>query len=199
MIKWWMIALALLALFGCEESLPPYVEPVNVLDGSIERLSPDTLRVYYASDGEYLGSDLLRVNVKIANAYPQLLQGSVLVKGRVNVYVVAPVPIVGVPVVLARQNLAQPPIFQEAIALPPGQAAQLRAEWYPFDARGGFVFSSVPHVETVMPDSTVVRTYLPMTFRVEADVQIFERVPSVRTRTLEFVQQYIEVIVKAQQ
>ena len=183
---------------GCKEQFPVYEEPTNVLEGSIVKSSSDTLYVIFDDQGNYLGADNIQLSVMVKNIYPQLLQGDALISGRVNFFATSPLPKVGTPYTLSRNDLANPPIYQNSIAVPPNQSAELRVSLGTAVGRG-WIFDGVPSNTVTLADSTVVTTYVPMTITVTATAQIFERVQAIQATPLTFNQTFVYMIVKSKQ
>ena len=191
--------LSLMIQSGCKEPFPTYEEPANVLEASIQRNSGDTLFIVLQSDGSALQYDALRLKILVKNIYPQLLQGEEALSGRVDFFMTSPLPKVGLPYKLSRTDLAQPPIFQNAVAIPPGQAAEFRVDWSPSSSASDPLWSGVPYVEKILADSTRIHTYAPVTFKVDATVRVFERVQAIQATSFTFTQIFVVTTVPVKQ
>lgn len=185
----------LAGLFSCKEPFPPYVEPKNVLEATLVRTSPDTLYVAQDSAGVILGSENIKIQVHVANIYPQLLQGVALIKGRIDYFVTSPIPRVGRSQTITRNNILRPPVVQNTIAVPPGQYAELHCD-LPLLIGGNEVYTGIPYSEQLLPDSTRIQTFAPMTIQVRGTVQIFERVQVIEITPLTFQQTVVKLIIR---
>ncbi len=182
-------------LSSCKEPFPVYEEPKDVLRASMIRLSGDTLYNIQNDSGAVLESDNFHVNILVKNVYPQLLQGDALISGRLNFFVTSPAPKIGLPYSITRDNLTQPAVFHNSIALTPNQSAELRIYFSP-NVYGG-IFSGLPFNEVMLADSTRILTYAPMTITVTASVQIFQRVQAINVPDLSFKQIFVYMVVKS--
>ncbi len=190
-----ILLIAAAGLFSCKEPFPPYVEPTNVLEASFTRLSADTVYVVEDTTGALLGSENMKVQLKVLNVYPQLLQGEALIKGRIECFVTAPLPRIGQVLTITRSNIIRPPVIQNSIAVPPGQYAELTAD-LPVIVAGKELYEGVPFQEVYRPDSTKVRTYAPLTVQVRGTVQIFERVQMIDIAPLTFQQTVVLLTIR---
>ena len=93
---------------------------------------------------------------------------------------------------LGQSDLIRPPVYQNAIALPPGQSAEFRATV--FANLVPTLMSLVPHNDQIRADSTKVITYAPVTLQAQAEVRLFELVQPVKTEVLTFTQVYVQII-----
>jgi hypothetical protein len=181
-----------LIINGCKEPFPAYEEPKNVLSAHFRLISFDTLYAYQDSTGQYIGKEPVVFEVIVKNEYYQLLQGQILVKGKLNCIIIAPVIKVS-SLTLGREDMRKPPIFQEAIAITPGDSAVLKTYWF-YTVGGAPVFEGVPYTLKVLPDSTLEFRYQPMTLRIEGSIQIFERVQAIQIQPLEFQQMFVRIV-----
>lgn len=185
-----LIALSLAGL-TCDEPFPVYEEPENVLSAELVLTSPDTTTIVRDSSGSLLGQEPLMVVLRVTNRFNQLLQGEALISGRVNIVMTSPVVRVFETEPLLQSMLARPPVFQQTIALPPGESAEFRLSWIP---RGlPFFLEGVPFTETMLPDSTIVQRFSAVTFHAEGDVRIFERVQHMEIPAAEFSVRYTQI------
>jgi uncharacterized protein YcsI (UPF0317 family) len=179
-------------ILGCKEPFPPYEEPTNILVATIAKTGADTLYITQDSTGTTIGVDPIGLTVSVRNNYTQLLQGAAQVTGRLNAIMTAPFPMVLPTTSLGQSDLIRPPVYQNAIALPPGQSAEFRATV--FANLVPTLMSSVPHTDQIRADSTKVITYAPVTLQAQAEVRLFELVQPVKTEVLTFTQVYVQII-----
>jgi uncharacterized protein YcsI (UPF0317 family) len=187
-----LLLLVLSLLSGCKEPFPPYEEPTNILVATIAKTGADTLYITQDSTGTTIGVDPIGLTVSVRNNYTQLLQGAAQVTGRLNAIMTAPFPMVLPTTSLGQSDLIRPPVYQNAIALPPGQSAEFRATV--FANLVPTLMSSVPHTDQIRADSTKVITYAPVTLQAQAEVRLFELVQPVKTEVLTFTQVYVQII-----
>jgi uncharacterized protein YcsI (UPF0317 family) len=187
-----LLLLILSLLSGCKEPFPPYEEPTNILVATIAKTGADTLYITQDSTGTTIGVDPIGLTVSVRNNYTQLLQGAAQVTGRLNAIMTAPFPMVLPTTSLGQSDLIRPPVYQNAIALPPGQSAEFRATV--FANLVPTLMSSVPHTDQIRADSTKVITYAPVTLQAQAEVRLFELVQPVKTEVLTFTQVYVQII-----
>jgi uncharacterized protein YcsI (UPF0317 family) len=187
-----LLLLILSLLSGCKEPFPPYEEPTNILVATIAKTGADTLYITQDSTGTTIGVDPIGLTVSVRNNYTQLLQGAAQVTGRLNAIMTAPFPMVLPTTSLGQSDLIRPPVYQNAIALPPGQSAEFRATI--FANLVPTLMSSVPHTDQIRADSTKVITYAPVTLQAQAEVRLFELVQPVKTEVLTFTQVYVQII-----
>jgi uncharacterized protein YcsI (UPF0317 family) len=187
-----LLLLVLSLLSGCKEPFPPYEEPTNILVATLAKTGADTLYITQDSTGTTIGVDPIGLTVSVRNNYTQLLQGAAQVTGRLNAIMTAPFPMVLPTTSLGQSDLIRPPVYQNAIALPPGQSAEFRATV--FANLVPTLMSSVPHTDQIRADSTKVITYAPVTLQAQAEVRLFELVQPVKTEVLTFTQVYVQII-----
>ena len=187
-----LLLLVLSLLSGCKEPFPPYEEPTNILVATLAKTGADTLYFIQDSTGATIGVDRIGLTVSVRNNYTQLLQGAAQVTGRLNAIMTAPFPMVLPTTSLGQSDLIRPPVYQNAIALPPGQSAEFRATV--FANLVPTLMSSVPHTDQIRADSTKVITYAPVTLQAQAEVRLFELVQPVKTEVLTFTQVYVQII-----
>jgi hypothetical protein len=187
-----LLVCALVLQIGCEEPFPAYEEPQNVLSASLKRTTADTLTMVQDSSGMLIGADPVGISVFVRNEYVQLLQGDALIDGKLNFTMISPAPRAFSTESLTQSNVVRPPVFQNTIAITPGDSAELRVRWFP--ASKDFFLNGVPYSEVVRSDSTIFRTYAPVKFHVEGDIRLFERVQSIAIKPMEFTQTYIIII-----
>ena len=188
-----LLLLIISLLLGCKEPFPPYEEPTNILVATIAKTGADTLYITQDSTGTTIGVDPIGLTVSVRNNYTQLLQGAAQVTGRLNAIMTAPFPMVLPTTSLGQSDLIRPPVYQNAIALPPGQSAEFRATLSSYDLVLTLM-SSVPHTDQIRADSTKVITYAPVTLQAQAEVRLFELVQPVKTEVLTFTQVYVQII-----
>ena len=186
--------LVLFAVAGCEEPFPTYQEPRDVLEASLQKTSRDSVLIVIDSTGVVLGIDPGKFRVYVKNKYQQLLEGEALINGRVSFFSFVPVPRVAVSS-LARGNLYVPPIFQNRIAIPPGDSARLDVSWS-YLTPSGYLYTGLPYEESYS-GTTRIRTYTPVSVTAEAEVQVFERVQAIRTTQISFTLVFIELKLNA--
>ncbi|MBI5471509.1 MAG: hypothetical protein HY961_04100 [Ignavibacteriae bacterium] len=177
------ICLWILLMVGCDEQFPSYEEPKNVLDASLVRVSGDTVTITVDSLENFLSSEPTRLRLYVQNRYIQLLEGTALIQGRVNLFAFDPAPKVGT-IEISRNNLFAPPIFRDNIALAPGDSARLDITWN-HSVLSGRLYDSLHFIE-FYNGRTRVRRYAPIMITAEAGVQLFERVQAVRTQPVSF-------------
>jgi hypothetical protein len=166
---------------GCAEEFPPYQEPKDVLVGELTVSTADTVEGYY-DDGfkTYFLNTPIIMGVKLRNTYDNLLQGAAKIRGQTVVQTFSQVPRVCV-VPLSLGDLRSPPVFQGNLAIPPGAAADFSFIWLPIATDNKYVFEGVPYT---LIDK--VRTYSPIAFVANAEVQVFERVQAIKFGGLGF-------------
>ena len=173
--------LFLLSMSSCEEPFPPYSEPEGVLVGELSAVTPDTVDVYFDDrSGLYYVTSQLVFNVTMTNAYNDLLQGEALIDGEVSVQSFSAIPRV-VLVHLTPSSLIQPPVFQDGLSIPPGNAASFSTLWIPYATDGKIVFDGLPFTMV-----GTAKIYSPISFSATARVQIFERVQPIEFGGIEF-------------
>jgi hypothetical protein len=188
------ILFVLFVYSGCKEPFPSYQEPSDVLRASLRRISSDTVYTYLDSTGTTMGMDEGRFVVDVKNNYQQLLEGEAKINGRVTFYSYLPTPGVSI-VSLGRTNLNSPPIFQNHIAVAPGDSATLEVTWS-YWTSSGTVYAGQPYQEYFV-GRTRVRTYAPVFLTAEAEIQIFSKVQAIRTKPIQFSALFIELKLNA--
>ncbi|GEM_PF-1668806 len=170
-----------LLLASCSEEFPEYVEPTNVLTGSIVFTSPDTIEVVYEPlfDLYYFNSPMT-FRVEVLNQHDDILQGTARISGLITVQSFSEAPRV-FQIPLISGNLNQPPVFQGNIAISPGQMAVFSTSWLPYDIYDQIVFDGLPFIQ-----DGPAKFYGPIPFGTTATVQIFERVPLIECGDLQF-------------
>lgn len=171
------------ALLGCDEQLPSYEQPNDVLEGFLQKTTHDTVTIVVDSREQFLGSEPSRFRVYVRNRYHQLLEGTSLVKGKIGFFAFVPTPKVGSSE-LTRNNVFAPPIFQGRIAVAPGDSAKLEVRWR-HGVIGGRLYDSLQYTQH-FEGTTRVRMYSPLSVTAEAEVQIFERVQAIRVKPITF-------------
>jgi len=172
--------LLLCFLLSCSEPFPTYMPPENVLEGSIEVVSPDTVIVFLTQAGYFVNSPLI-LNVNLTNIHDDLLSGPAKVEGLVTVQSFSEIPRTMI-ITLTTGNLLGPPVFQGDISLPPGSSATFSTLWTPFAVDGSIVFEGLPFVE-----ANGKKYYGPITFLPNAEVQIFDQVQPIRFEGAQFI------------
>ena len=170
-------------LFGCDEQLPSYEEPKDVLEGFLQKTTGDTATVVIDSLGNFVGSEPTRFRVYVRNKYFQLLEGTALIKGTVNLGAFVPSPRVA-SVTLSRSSFVAPPIFQQRITLPPGDSARMDVGWN-HSVIGGYIYDSLQYTERY-EGTTRIRTFSPISITADGEIQIFERVQAVSLKAITF-------------
>lgn len=177
-------------LGGCDEQLPSYEAPKDVLEGYLQKITGDTVTVVIDSSDNFVGSDPTRFRVYVRNKYYQLLEGTALIKGRVTISTFVPLPRIA-RLNLTRSGFFEPPIFQDRIALAPGDSAKLETKWL-HQVISGLLYDSLQYVER-FEGTTRIRTFAAVSLTAEGEMQIFERVQAVQLKPITFtltVQEY---------
>jgi hypothetical protein len=184
-----LIILALFAAvghFSCDESVPAYVQPENILVSTITFEAPDTISVYYDPLRKlYALNDRMNFQVSIKNNFDDLLQGTAKVEGGITVQSFSEAPRLML-VTLTKGDLRTPPVFQGNIAVAPTKSADFSVLWYPLA-----VDKKMPFDELSFTMIDGERLYGPIKFQAYAVTQIFERLQPVRSNTLEFERYFL--------
>ena len=171
-----LAGLLFVAGIGCEESLPPYQEPTDVLVGEVGLQVPDTVLMYTTSAWtNFYPASTLIAEMKLTNVYDDLLEGEALVQGSMMLQSGGTVPRTLV-IPLAPGNLLTPPIFQGNVALPPGESADFSTLWTPLCTDGKMLFEGTPYVA----EGDSGRIYQPLDCLLSGEGQIFEKVQSIK-------------------
>jgi hypothetical protein len=181
-----MVALA------CDEPFPTYQEPTDVLAASVQSESGDTLLITADTTGVVVWTEPLLLSVSVLNTYTQLLEGEALVEGSVNVTMTAPLARVFRTTRIEPYHLVRPPVLSGNMALAPADTALFSMRYLP-SSGNAFLLEGVPYQETVLEDSTIRRLYAPVTFQVDCDVRVFERVQPVRAPAYTLTVRYLFV------
>lgn len=179
-IVWTVPVFLLLLILSCSEPFPTYAPPENVLMGSVEVVSPDTVIVFLTQAGYFVNSPLI-MNVTLINIHDDLLSGPALIDGLVTVQSFSEIPRT-MTVTLSTGNLLAPPVFQGDVSLPPGGSATFSTLWTPFAVDGSIVFEGLPFVE-----ANGTKYYGPISFLPNAEVQVFEQVQPIQFEGAQFV------------
>ncbi len=177
-----LVGFALLTLVpACDEVFPPYDEPKDVLEGTLNVIAPDTVDLFYerVTEQYFLMSQLI-VRVSVVNVYDNLLQGTARVDGTVALQSFSQLPRTLL-IPLTQGNLLTPPVFQGSLALAPGDSAEFSELWLPFATDGKIVFEGLPFQ---IVDSAKV--YPKMDFVATAKAQLFERVQAISVGDYKF-------------
>ncbi|MBX2991303.1 MAG: hypothetical protein KF749_09045 [Bacteroidetes bacterium] len=179
-----MTLLLVTLLSGCDEQLPSYQEPKDVLAAFLQKTTGDTVTVVIDSLERFLGSEPTRLRVYVQNRHIQLLEGAQLINGKINLFSFVPLPRAA-SLSLGRSNLFSPPIFQQHVALPPGDSAKLEIGWSHTVIGGGRLYDSLQYTERYQ-GTTRIRTFAPISITAEGEIQIFERVQAVPLKPITF-------------
>ena len=180
-----LVALMMVLLTGgCDEQLPSYEEPKDVLSAYLQRTTGDTVSIFIDSTEQFLGSEPTRFRVYVQNRYIQLLEGTQLINGKINLFSFVPLPRAS-SLSLTRSNLFSPPIFQQRVALPPGDSAKLEVGWSHTVIGGGRLYDSLQYTERYQ-GTTRIRTFAPISITAEGEIQIFERVQAIALKPITF-------------
>jgi hypothetical protein len=176
---------------GCDEPMPVYQEPRDILQASLVRTNTaDTIYIMLDSLERQISWGTARFRLAVRNGYEDLLEGQILVSGRLNILVTSPIPRVAV-VPIDRTDLLSPAIFQDHIAVPPGDSATFILSWNYFVV-GASVYDDVPYTER-FEGLRRIRVYQKMYFSAGASVQVFERLQAVKTGTVDFASTIITI------
>jgi hypothetical protein len=181
-----MVALA------CDEPFPTYQEPTDVLAASVMSEGSDTLLITADTTGVVVWCEPLLLSVIVRNTYAQLLEGEALVDGSVNVTMTAPLARVFGTMRIEPFHLVRPPVLSGNMALAPADTALFSMRYLP-PTGDTFFLDGVPYEETMLADSTIRRVYTPVTFQVDCEVRVFERVQPVRAPAYVLTVRYILV------
>jgi hypothetical protein len=185
------IGVGLVAL-ACDEPFPTYQEPTDVLAASVGSEGSDTLLITADTTGVVVWYEPLLLAVMVRNTYTQLLEGEALVDGSVNVTMTSPLPRVFSTSRIEPYHLVRPPVLSGTMALTPADTALFSVRYFP-SAGNTFFLEGVPYEQTMLADSTIRRVYAPVTFQVDCDVRLFERVQPVRAPAYALTVRYIFV------
>jgi hypothetical protein len=177
--------------YGCDEVLPPYAIPENVLVCSFENKNLDTVILnYFESNSTYsAGSSTFKINV--VNTYDNLLQGDAEIGDRITIQSFGPSPsVMVVPITLG--SLRSPPVFRGTIAMRPNDTAHFEIKWLPIDNKGKPAYIGLNYSQV---DSAKV--YGPVEFIAIADVRLFERVQAISSENYRFKLYFKEYTIKA--
>ena len=170
------LLLSIIFFLSCDEPFPAYQEPVDVLQGSIEVVAPDTINVVYdPQSGQWFVNTPLIVNVLVTNSHDDLLQGEALVNGLITIQSFSAIPRTIV-VPLSTGSLLQPPVFQGNIAIAPGTSAEFSTLVVPIATDGKMVFEGLPGP-----------IFGPIDFIATAEVQIFDHIQPIKIPGYSFV------------
>ncbi len=171
---------------SCDESVPAYVQPENILVSTISFDAPETVSVYYDPVPKlYALNDRMNFQVSVKNEFDDLLQGEAKVEGRITVQSFSEAPRLML-VTLTKGELRNPPVFQGKIAVAPTKSADFSVLWYPMSVDKKMPFDGLSFT---MIDGE--RLYGPIKFQAYAVTQIFERLQPVRSNVLEFERYFL--------
>lgn len=179
-----------LALQSCDEVFPPYEEPANVLAGTMQINSPDTVDMIHDPIAGYFSNSVLSIDISVKNTYDKLLQGDAEVGENVVLQSFGASPkIIVIPLTLG--NLLSPPAFMGSIALPPASEAKFSAPFIPLGSDNLPVYIGSPYISR---DTT--KLYGPIEFIATADIRLFERVQPITISNYRFSLYFREYTLK---
>ena len=174
-----LLASALAAGVGCDESLPPVTEPSNVLTTSLSLNLGVNKFVYMSNNMAPSGNDGA-VDVKVTNVYKDALSDSEGVDVNVVIYQTSH-PERRDTIVCDRQAVVNQSLFYiYLLAIPPGQTLEIMKQWtHSFlDSTGWVPFWKVADLDSTIDVSGRSIGVYKVTFTVSATVRVFKTRPT---------------------
>jgi hypothetical protein len=168
-----LLCLAFLVL-ACDESLPPLVEPANVLSTTLQLQLGANNYVIMTGGTEPLGTDGA-VDVKITNLYTEVLSDAEMIRVQAVIYQTSH-PERRDTVYGDRNDVQNPSLLLgNLVAIPPGKQLEVLTQWS--HAFNGVPFWKMADSKTTIAVSGMIDTLYRVQFTVNARVQVFKTRP----------------------
>jgi len=180
--------------FSCEDPLPPYVNPGNILNATVNFVY-EPLVIYRYVDFNYFLPTLrystpsFIINIGVINKFDETLQDNIYIDGKVEIWI-SDRPDDKVTITINEYSINSSLVDPQTniLTLNPEDTLWLRVNWgYALDD-GMPAFTRMQYIESHIPNSSSLRHFHPeVFFTSRATVQIFKGVTPVRSTEKKFL------------